>query len=93
MACMPKFLLLSQLAHGFFLKHLAPEPEVAYKLTEKERDILRWTADGKTSCDIAVAMGISERTVNFHINNVLKKLDVHNRYSAVAKAMAHNILI
>ena len=55
-------------------------------LTEREIDVLRWTADGKTSAEIAEIMCISERTVNFHVNNVVAKLGACNKTSAAVRA-------
>jgi len=48
---------------------------------------LRWTAAGKTACEIGGILKISERTVNFHVQNVMEKFGVHNKTHAAAKAM------
>lgn len=56
-------------------------------LTLREKDILRWCSEGKTSEEIAMLMGLSERTVNFHIGNSIKKLSVANKTVATAKAV------
>ena len=56
-------------------------------LTLREKDILRWCSEGKTSEEIAMLMGLSERTVNFHIGNSIKKLLVANKTAATAKAV------
>ena len=56
-------------------------------LTEREVEILRWTAAGKTAWEIGGILKISERTVNFHIQNVMEKFGVHNKTHAAAKAM------
>jgi LuxR family quorum sensing-dependent transcriptional regulator len=42
---------------------------------------------GKSSWDMSVIMGISERTVNYHIYKVMERLDVINRPQAVAAAV------
>ena len=57
------------------------------QLTARERECLRWTADGKTSWEIGQLLNMSERTVNFHIANAMTKLDVSNRQHAVARAV------
>jgi len=62
------------------------------ELTEREREVLRWTAVGKTSAEIAVILGISSRTVNFHITTVMLKLDAVNRTQAVIKAVMSGLL-
>ena len=38
-------------------------------LTNREKEVLRWTAEGKTSAEIAQILGVSERTINFHLSN------------------------
>lgn len=56
-------------------------------LTLREKDILRWSSEGKTAEEIALLMGVSERTINFHIGNSIKKLSVANKTAATAKAV------
>jgi DNA-binding CsgD family transcriptional regulator len=56
-------------------------------LTDREVEILRWTAAGKTAWEIGHILHISERTVNFHIQNTMEKFGVHNKTHAAAKAM------
>ncbi|WP_279593464.1 response regulator transcription factor [Methylobacterium sp. J-030] len=51
-------------------------------LTEREREVLAWVARGKSSTDIAEILGIRERTVNFHVDRVMRKLDVATRTQA-----------
>src|SRR5262245_38073741 len=48
----------------------APPPFI---LTDREAEAITWVAKGKSSADIAVLMHVSERTVNFHIDNVIHK--------------------
>lgn len=55
-------------------------------LTQREIEILRWTADGKTSGEVAQIMSITERTVNFHVGNSLQKLNANNKTAGVIKA-------
>jgi len=54
--------------------------------------VLRWTADGKTSSEISCILNIAERTVNFHINNVVAKLNAANKTSAAIKAAMLGLL-
>ncbi|SSU69308.1 eR transcriptional regulator [Acinetobacter baumannii] len=51
-------------------------------LTNREKEALRWTAEGKTSAEIAQILGVTERTVNFHLSNSMQKLNVNNKISA-----------
>ncbi len=55
-------------------------------LKEREKDILRLMMQGKSSWDMSVIIGISERTVNYHIYKLMEKLEVINRPQAVAVA-------
>lgn len=56
-------------------------------LTEREKGCLSWTAEGKTSIEIAEILGLSEHTVNHYLNRAAKKLGSVNRTQAVAKAL------
>ena len=76
---------LNEALEKFIIESPLTAPEVS--LTNREAEVIRWTADGKTSYDISVILGIAERTVNFHLNNVMVKLNSHNKISATVKAM------
>jgi DNA-binding NarL/FixJ family response regulator len=62
------------------------------RLTERERDILRFVAAGDANKEIARKLGISERTVKFHVTSILRKLGVENRAGAVAVAAERHLL-
>jgi LuxR family transcriptional regulator len=89
-----KMIWLCQIAHLGMSRCLAPKlmPEVNAKLTNREIAVLRWTADGKTSSEISCILNIAERTVNFHINNSIAKLNAANKTSAVIKAAMLGLL-
>ena len=61
-------------------------------LSERELECLRWVADGKSSWEIGRLVSLSERTVNFHIERAMAKLNVCNRQHAVAKAIISGLL-
>jgi DNA-binding NarL/FixJ family response regulator len=63
-----------------------------YHLTDREREVLTWVGRGKTSSEIAIILGLSERTVNFHCDQAIKRLDVSNRAQAAAKAVSEHLL-
>lgn len=65
-----------------------PEAHAPVKLSPREVECLRWTADGKTAWEISMILGISENTVNFHLKKSMGKLDVHSKTHAVAKAVS-----
>ncbi|MBU1568365.1 MAG: LuxR family transcriptional regulator [Proteobacteria bacterium] len=54
------------------------------RLTDKEIEVLNWIKEGKRSWDISVILGVSQRTVDFHISNIKRKLGVFSRPQAVA---------
>ncbi|WP_124352557.1 autoinducer binding domain-containing protein [Pseudomonas chlororaphis] len=54
----------------------------------RECDVLRWTADGKTSEEIGVIMGVCTDTVNYHHRNIQRKIGASNRVQAVSYAVA-----
>jgi DNA-binding CsgD family transcriptional regulator len=62
------------------------------ELSARERDCLRWTAEGKSSWDIGMILKISDNTVNFHIKNAMRKLGTTSRTVAVLKAICLNFI-
>ena len=56
-------------------------------LTARETEILIAVSDGDTNKEIAATLGISTNTVNFHMKNILSKLQLRNRAQAVAYAV------
>jgi len=56
-------------------------------LSFREKEVLSWLKRGKSSGDIAIILDISERTVNFHVKNIMMKLDAVTRTQAVATAI------
>lgn len=68
------------------------EKMVMKPLTARELTCLRWAAIGKTSWEVGVILGLAERTVNFHIHNACRKLDVHGRQAAITIALQAGLL-
>ena len=68
----------------------APLPRPA--LTRREREVLAWTACGKTSDEISRILDLSVSGVNFHVTNFLCKLDTCNKMAAVARATQLGLL-
>jgi len=56
-------------------------------LTDKEKEVLLWTAAGKSSWEIASILGITVTTVNWRIKQALIKLNAVNKIQAVVKAI------
>ncbi len=61
-------------------------------LSEREVECLSWVALGKTDSEIATIINRSVPTVRFHLENAMKKLNVHNRTQAAALAAQTGIL-
>ena len=62
------------------------------QLTQREKECLTWAAEGKTTWETGQILGISERTVIFHLKNVAQKLNVTNRSQAVARAVSQLLI-
>ncbi|NIK47284.1 LuxR family transcriptional regulator [Variibacter gotjawalensis] len=62
-------------------------PDSANPLTQREREVLRWSGSGKSASETAELMKITERTVNAHAGAAITKLGANNRTQAVVRAM------
>lgn len=58
----------------------------ALHMSEREIEVLRWSAIGKTAEEVADILHLSESTVNFHARNAIAKLGVQNKVAAIARA-------
>jgi DNA-binding CsgD family transcriptional regulator len=61
-------------------------------LSPREREILKWLGRGKSNADIATILSLAVPTVVTHVQRIYAKLRVHDRVSAVAKAMTLHYL-
>jgi DNA-binding CsgD family transcriptional regulator len=61
-------------------------------LSPREMTVLLWMKEGKTNWEIAQIVGVTERTVRFHVEGIFMKLDASSRTQAVALAMEHGLL-
>ena len=64
----------------------AKKSPIAGSLTEREVQVLKLVASGRTNRAIASKLGISEKTVARHLSNIFNKLDLHSRAAATAYA-------
>jgi LuxR family transcriptional regulator len=79
---------LVQVAHVSLSKAiLEKDVNAATQLTLREREVMQWTADGKSAQDIADILVLSKSVVDFHLKNSIKKLDSSNKTAAVARAV------
>lgn len=86
--------LITHYLHDAVQSKLRVEPSIPLPtpLTSRETEILQWTVDGKTAWEIGSILNIKERTVNFHIQNVMEKFGVHNKTQAAARAIGMGML-
>ncbi len=61
------------------------------ELTEREREVLRLVARGKSNKEVAHALGLAERTAEFHVSNILGKLQLTSRVEAALWAKEHDV--
>ena len=61
-------------------------------LTERELQVLRLVAAGKTNHAIATDLVLAEKTVDRHVSNIYAKLGVSSRAAATAYAYQHQLL-
>lgn len=84
--------LLGLIYHQRVQDMMQKESFSAVKLTNREKEVLKWAALGKTSWETSCILNISERTVNFHIENSRKKLASSSKQHAVITAVMHKII-
>jgi DNA-binding CsgD family transcriptional regulator len=56
-------------------------------ITRREIEVLQWLQQGKSSWEISNILGVSERTVNFHVYNIMEKIEAVNRPQMVTIAL------
>jgi len=61
-------------------------------LSDREIETLTWVARGKTSAEIAQILGLSKRTVDFHVENARTKLSATTRIEAAVKAATGRLI-
>ena len=61
-------------------------------LTERELEVLRFLEEARSNKEIALALHTSERTVEFHVSNILAKLGVKSRLEAALWAKEHGFV-
>ncbi|MDQ2915999.1 MAG: LuxR C-terminal-related transcriptional regulator, partial [Pseudomonadota bacterium] len=91
-----EIMLLAMSFHDFFMAHLVDhEPALMVRvspLSSREAQCLEMAANGMTSADIALKLGITSRTANFHFGNIVTKLGVLNRKEAIAVGIARGLI-
>jgi LuxR family transcriptional regulator, quorum-sensing system regulator CviR len=85
---------LSPHLHTAFSNILHPQKDekTLLELSAREKEVVRWVSHGKSNWDISMLLNISERTVKFHMDSIMKKLDAVNRSHAVAIALTSGVI-
>jgi LuxR family quorum sensing-dependent transcriptional regulator len=71
---------------------VGPLPCQGPRLTRREREVLVWTAQGKSAWEIGEILGIAKRTVDEHAQSAFRKLGAANRAHAVAIAVRERLI-
>ncbi len=71
---------------------LQEEKEGGKDLTPRELDVLRLVVDGKTNAEIGRVLGISEKTVEKHLDSMYRKMNVVSRVEAAVMAIRENYI-
>ena len=79
--------LAALLQSGKSAPKIAPD-----RLTPREREVVQLIAEGRTSKDIALELGLSVKTADAHRANVMRKLDLHSVSELVRYAVRNNIV-
>jgi LuxR family transcriptional regulator len=80
-------MFISRHLHGLVAKDLpAPSKMGTASLSSREIEVLKYSADGKTACEIAMILNLSESTIQFHIRGAIRKFGVNNKIAAVIRA-------
>ncbi|MBI3578452.1 MAG: response regulator transcription factor [Ignavibacteriales bacterium] len=77
---------------SFLGEQLTQQPSENYKLTAREQEILLLITEGSTMHQIAQKLDLSYNTMTTHFKHIYQKINVHNRGSAVAKAIREHIV-
>lgn len=85
--------MLSHLVDGFRSQFRGGEPRSRFSaLTPREREVLKFLAEGKSVKEIAFGLNLSVKTVEAHKFNLMRKLDIHNKAHLVQYAIQKKII-
>jgi DNA-binding CsgD family transcriptional regulator len=86
------FRVLANYFHQHMLRIFGHDVSNEILITARELDCLKWIAAGKTAWEVSVILGITERTVRFHLNAAREKLYCATTTQAVAKAISQQLI-
>ncbi len=82
-----------EIARKLMQEFTNPQPTVPkHDLTEREMDVLRLIAQGKSNKEISEDLVLSEKTVKTHVSNILQKLHLSDRTQAAVYALRQKIV-
>ncbi len=84
--------ILGDYFHNHMLRRNGIDTSDALVVSARELDCLRWVAAGKSAWESSVILGISERTVRFHLNSAREKLNCTTTTQAVAKVVSQQLI-
>jgi DNA-binding NarL/FixJ family response regulator len=85
---------ISEMVLASFLNSRPIEPAPANHpgLTSREREVIQLVAEGKSTKEVAVTLGLSVKTADTHRSNLMRKLGVHSVSELVLYAIRNNII-
>ena len=84
--------MLDPAVAGSVLHDLVSGLPLSHDLTQRDLDVLRLLAHGRTNREIAEELVIGEETVKTHVGNILTKMHLAHRTQAVIYALKQNII-
>jgi DNA-binding NarL/FixJ family response regulator len=84
----------SMVLEGYLKGGTGPAPATVgrNRLTPREREIVQLLAEGKSTKEVAVALGLSVKTAETHRSNIMRKLQLHSVSDLVLYAVRNNIV-
>ena len=86
--------MAEQILEGYLRKKtsLQESPTRDTRLTQRQREILQLLAEGKTSKEVAVSLGLSVKTADTHRSNIMERLNCHSITELVHYAIRNNVV-
>ncbi|HEY1125933.1 MAG TPA: LuxR C-terminal-related transcriptional regulator [Sphingobium sp.] len=84
--------MMAQAAHLKAIRLRAPQGDDGWQLSEREVEILRWVAQGKSNAAIATILEISAGTVDTYLRRIFEKLGVTDRTTAAVKGVSTGLI-
>ena len=61
-------------------------------MTPREAEVLDWCKKGKSYAEIGQILAISNKTVDYHMTNAMRKLGVNDKLTAILEAIRNDII-